>query len=111
MTLAAMFAPWTVVVRTAVHVAVDAHHEEASGTHADLHDAASVLHGHGHDHGTPAHSHDATLVPASSQGPAPSLTSHPSVTAFASSALAAGAAVRDRADPSPPRRVPIILRI
>ena len=98
-------------MRTAVHLAFDAHREDVSGTRDDFHDAASVLHGHGHDHGTPAHSHDATLVPASSQGPAPSLTSHPSVTAFASSALAAGAAVLDRADPSPPRRVPIILRI
>lgn len=112
MTLTAMFAPWAAVVRTAVHLALEAHHyDEAPVTHDDLHDAATVLHGHGHQHGTPAHSHDATAALALSQVPVPSLTIHPSVTAFAAAALTAGAAVLRCLDTSPPLRVPIILRI
>lgn len=111
-TLAAVLAPCAAVVRTAVHLAFDAHHhEEPSVVHGDLHDAATVLHGHRHEHGTPAHTHDATLALASNQAPVPSLTSHPSVTAFASSAFAADAAVVVRLDPSPPLRAPTILRI
>ena len=112
MTLTAMLAPWAAVVRTAVHLAFDAHHhEEASPTPDDLHDAATVLHGHGHEHGTPAHSHDATVAQAP-QAPLPSLTIHPSVPAFACAAIAADAAVLLRyLDPSPPPRAPIILRI
>ena len=112
MTLAAMLAPTAVSLRMAAHLAVDAHHhEEPSTTHDDLHDAAIVLHGHGHENGTAEHSHDTTLSLASSQASIPSLTVHPSVTVFVSSAFTADAAVLDRFDPSPPLRVPIILRI
>ena len=112
MTLTAMLAPCAGVLRTAVHLALDAHHhEEASAAHDDLHDATAVLHGHGHEHGTPAHSHDATEALQSSQAPVPGLTIHPSVTAFVSSSLAADGAVLDRFDPSPPLCVPLILRI
>jgi len=112
MTLAAMFAPWTAVMRTAVHLAFDTrHHEAVSATHDDLYDATAVLHGHRHEHGTPAHSHDSTLAVAYSQVPVPSLTIHPSATAFASAALLADVAFLARLDPSPPLRVPIILRV
>jgi hypothetical protein len=110
MTLAAMLAPWVAVVRTTVHLAFDAHHHEEA-PRDDLRDAATVLHGHGHADGTPAHSHDATMAVASSQAPVPSLNLHPSATAFASTAFAAGATVLSRLDPSPPPRAPIILRI
>lgn len=111
-TLTAMLAPWAGVVRTAVHLTFDAHHhDEALATQDDLHDAATVLHGHGHEHGTPAHSHDATVAQASSQAPVPSLTTHPSVTAFGSTAFVADATLLGRLDPSPPPRAPIILRI
>lgn len=112
MTLAALLAPVAGVVRTAVHLASDAHHhDEASATHDDLHDAATVLHGHGHDLGTPAHSHDATEPLASSQAPVPGLTIHPSMIPFASTTFAAEAILLGRLGPSPPLRVPIILRI
>lgn len=112
LTLTAMLAPWAAVVRTAVHLAFDAHHhDEALATQDDLHDAATVLHGHGHEDGTPAHSHDATIAQASSQGPVPCLTIHPSVTAFAATASLAGATVLRSLDPFPPPRAPIILRI
>ena len=111
MTLTAMLAPCAGVLRTAVHLALDAHHhEEGSVAHDDLHDATAVLHGHGHEHGTPAHNHDATEGLRSSQAPVPSVTIHPSVIAFVPSSLAVDA-VLDRLDPSPPSRVPIILRI
>lgn len=112
MTLTAMFAPWAAVARTAIHLALeDHHHEEAPVTHDDLHDAATVLHGHGHEQGTPAHSHDATAALGLSQAPVPSLTIHPSLTAFASAVLTADVAFLGRLDPSPPLRIPIILRI
>ena len=111
MTLAAMLAPWAAVVRTAVHLAFDAHHhEQVPFAHDDLHDAAAVLHGHRHEHGTPAHSHDATLAAASSTVPVPGLTTHPSATPFATAALA-DVVFLARLDPSPPLRVPIILRV
>ena len=112
MTLTAMLAPCAGVLRTGVHLALDDYHQEGTSTvHDDLHDAAAVLHGHGHEHGTPAHRHDATEALQSSQGPVPSLTIHPFVTAFGSSSLAADSAVLDRFDPSHPLRVPLILRI
>jgi hypothetical protein len=110
-TLTALFAPWAAAVPTVVHLAFDHHHDESPGTHQDVHEAATVLHGHGHEDGTPAHRHDSTAAMASSQAPIPHVTIHPAILAAASAALVAGGAVLDRLDPSPPPRVPIILRI
>jgi hypothetical protein len=110
-TLTAMLAPWASVAANAVHLTLDDHHDEAAATHDDLHDADAVLHGHGHADGTPAHGHDATMALAPSQVPAPSLAIHPSIAASASPAFDVDAVVLHRLDPSPPQRVPIILRI
>lgn len=111
MTLTAMLAPWAVVVRTAVHLAFDAHHHEGAAATRDDHDGTAVLHGHAHAHGTPAHSHDATLAVAGHQVPAPSLILHPSLPTSTFTATVAEAILLPSLDPSPPPRAPIILRI
>ena len=112
LTLIAVSTSWTSVVVMAVHIVLDDdHHADAADHHDDLHHAATVLHGHSHDAATPSHSHDATAALASSQAPAPSLTTHASFAASGSSAFGPEAVATGRLDPSPPQRVPIILRI
>ena len=111
MTLAAILAPWGAVVWTVAHLALDDHHEAPWATDDARRDAAAVLHGHGHDHATPDHSHDATAAAAPNPLPLPGLTVHPSAGGFASTALLAVLGCPVRFEPSPPQRVPIVLRI
>lgn len=112
LTLAAVLSPWVTVVWTAVHLALDAHHHEVVFATDDVrHDAAAGLHGHGHDHGTPAHSHDTTTAATSRQLSSPTLTIHPSVTGSICATPTAEVNFVARFEPSPPPRVPIILRI
>jgi hypothetical protein len=112
LTLAAMLSPWATVVWTVVHLALDAHHHEVvSATDGVHHDAAAGLHGHGHDHGTPAHRHDTTAAATSHQLPSPTSSIHPSLTGVTFATPAADVNFVARFEPSPPQRVPIILRI
>ena len=110
-TLAAVLSPSGAVVWTVAHLALDDHHEAPSATDDAQRDAAALLHGHPHDHATPDHSHDATAAATPDQLPSPGLNIHPSAGGFASSALIADPGRPVRFEPSPPQRVPIVLRI
>jgi hypothetical protein len=113
LTLAAMLSPSATVAWTVIHLALDAHHHEVTLATDEVHhyDTGAAVHGHHHDHGTPAHSHDTTAAAISHQLPSPTVSSHPSVTGVTSAAPAADMNFVARFEPSPPQRVPIILRI
>lgn len=111
LTLTAMLSPWATVVSTVVHLALDAHHQVTTTTHEEHHDASDAVHGHHHHQGTPAHSHHATTAATSHQLPSPPLSSHPSVTGVTSATMTADVNFVARFEPSPPPRIPIILRI
>ena len=113
MTLTTMVSPWATVVWTAVHRALDGHHHrEEAATHDDFRAALVALHGHSHTHDISEHRHHTTTATPSNAASSPGPTAHPSMmTTYASAGAAMDLAVHVRTAPSPPQRVPVILRI